>query len=66
MKVSYGTLKRWLEPESANPVQFVELAGEHKADAPLKVALPNGIWAEFPMDARKSVVSAWIRELKAC
>lgn len=66
MKLSYPTLKRWLGPGPTKPVRFVEIAGEQEAGGRLSVALPNGIWAEFPMDADKSVVAAWIRNLKAC
>jgi transposase-like protein len=66
MNVSYPTLKRWLGSGPAEPVQFVELAGEQATGQRLTVALSNGLWAEFPMDADKAVVAAWIRELKAC
>jgi|GEM_PF-1231090 len=66
MKVSYPTLKRWLGPKPSRQVQFVEIGEADSSDARLSVALPNGLWAEFPMDANKSAVSDWIRELKAC
>ncbi|MBD5778227.1 transposase, partial [Pelagicoccus sp. NFK12] len=64
MNVSYPTLRRWLGPESAKPVQFVELDGAERGEGSLSVALPNGIWAEFPLSAERSVVADWIRELK--
>ncbi len=68
MGLSYPTLKRWLgpSPAPAKPVQFVEVGEAESSDGRLAVALPNGLWAEFPMDAEKSVVADWIRELKAC
>lgn len=66
MSLSYPTLKRWLGPAPANPVQFVEIGEAESNDGRLSVALPNGIWAEFPLCAEKSVVASWIRELKAC
>ncbi|MDQ8184195.1 transposase [Pelagicoccus sp. SDUM812002] len=66
MNVSYPTLKRWLGPQPAKTVEFVEVGEAEPNDARLSVALPNGIWAEFPLSAEKSVVASWIRELKAC
>ena len=66
MNVSYPTLKRWLGPEPSKPVRFVEIGEAGAGASRLSVALPNGIWAEFPMEADRSVVASWIRELKAC
>lgn len=66
MKLSYPTLKRWLGPGPSKSVQFVEIAEPRSEDGRLTVALPNGLWAEFSMDAQKSVIASWIRELKAC
>lgn len=65
-RMSYPTLKRWLGPDPAEPVQFVEIGEDDSNGGRLSVALPNGLWAEFPLDAKRSVVAGWIRELKAC
>lgn len=64
--LSYPTLKRWLGPQPSKPVQFVEIGEADPGGGRLSVALPNGLWAEFPLSTDKSVVTAWIRELKAC
>ena len=66
MSLSYPTLKRWLGPGPSKPVQFVEIGQAEPRGGRLSVALPNGLRAEFPLDAEKSVVASWIRELKAC
>ncbi|MDQ8183899.1 transposase [Pelagicoccus sp. SDUM812005] len=66
MNLSYPTLKRWLGPAATKPVQFVEVGGAEPGEGRLSIALPNGLWAEFPLDADRSVVAGWIRELKAC
>jgi len=66
MNLSYPTLKRWLGPSPTKVVQFVEVGEDESNEARMSVALPNGIWAEFPLCAEKSVVASWIRELKAC
>ncbi|MEM9159222.1 MAG: transposase [Verrucomicrobiota bacterium] len=66
MNLSYATLKRWLSPEPSKPVQFVEIGEADPSGGRLSVALPNGLWAEFPLSTDKSVVASWIRELKAC
>jgi protoporphyrinogen oxidase len=65
MKLSYPTLKRWLGPSPTKAVQFVEIGEADSRDARMSVALPNGIWVEFPLGAERSVVASWIRELKA-
>jgi len=66
MRLSYPTLKRWLGPEPSKPVQFVELARSQDGERRLSIALSNGLWVDVAMDSDKSVVSSWIRELKAC
>lgn len=66
MKLSYPTLKRWLGPAPTKSVQFVEIADPRCEDGRLTVALPNGLWAEFPLLADKSTIASWIRELKTC
>ena len=66
MNVSYPTLRRWLGPEPSKPVRFVEIGEADPCGGRLSVALPNGLWAEFPLSTDKSVVTSWIRELKAC
>ena len=64
--LSYPTLKRWLGPQPSKPAQFVEIDQSESSGGRLSVALPNGLRAEFPLDAEKPVVASWIRELKAC
>ena len=66
MNLSYPTLKRWLGASAADPVRFVEIGEAESSEGRLSIALPNGLWAEFPLDADRSVVANWIRELKAC
>ena len=66
MKLSYGTLKRWLDPEPSQSVRFVEIDEADSSAGRLSLALPNGLWVEFPVSAPKPAVASWIRELKAC
>lgn len=66
MNVSYPTLRRWLGPEPSKPVRFVEIGEADPGVGRLSVALPSGLWAQFPLSADKAVVASWIRELRAC
>jgi len=65
-RVSYPSLKSWLASSQVQKVQFVEVAQAERPQAQLRVALPNGLHAEFPLHADKPVVADWIRELKSC
>ncbi|NER00226.1 MAG: transposase [Cyanothece sp. SIO2G6] len=64
--LSYPTLKRWLGPAPREPVSFVEIGQAPSNTGRMSVALPGGLWLEFGADCEKSVVTSWIRELKAC
>lgn len=66
MNLSYPTLKRWLGPGPSKQALFVEIGEADSATSRLTVALSNGLWVEFPLEAEKSAVASWIRELKAC
>ena len=64
--LSYPTLKRWLGPGETEPMSFVEVESPAPPARRFAVALGDGLWLEFPLDADRSVVAAWIRDLKAC
>ena len=64
--LSYPTLKRWLGPAPRESVSFVEIGEVPPNAGRMSVALPGGLWLEFAADCEKSVVSSWIRELRAC
>lgn len=64
--LSYPTLKRWLGSAASKSTKFVELESSESSGRRLSVAVGNGLWLDFSMDADKAVVASWIRELKAC
>lgn len=64
--ISYPTLKRWLGPAPREAVSFVEIGEERSNAGRMSVALPGGLWLDFAADCEKSVVTSWIRELRAC
>ena len=67
MKISYATLKRWLEPVTQD-VNLVEVSscGFPSASSQMAIRLPNGIECFLDDSMNKESLSGWIEALSRC